>query len=335
MQHAHLDLVLRAVADSCRVARAVQRNLEKVREITKDDRSPVTVADFAVQAVVAMALAEAAPDLPLVGEERADALRGADHRAVLDEVVAAVRTVRPGVDAETVLAAIDRGGHDGSAAAFWTLDPVDGTKGFLRGQQYAIALGLIEGGEVVLGAMGGPNLPVAQDRSLDAADPAGCIYVAARGQGTAEWAGADPSATPRPVRTGPVGTKPIRICESVESAHSNQSDAARIVEAMGGASAPVRLDSQCKYALVARGQADAYLRLPTKKGYVERIWDHAAGSIIASESGAIVSDIEGKPLDFSRGRGLEGNLGVVCAAPDIHPKLIATIARLEIGAPVA
>jgi 3'(2'), 5'-bisphosphate nucleotidase len=86
-----------------------------------------------------------------------------------------------------------------------------------------------------------------------------------------------------------------------------------------------RLDSQCKYAVVARGQADVYLRLPSKKGYVERIWDHAAGSLIASEAGCIVTDIAGNPLDFSHGRGLEANKGVVVAPANLHPRIIAAI----------
>jgi 3'(2'), 5'-bisphosphate nucleotidase len=99
---------------------------------------------------------------------------------------------------------------------------------------------------------------------------------------------------------------------------------------LGAASIPMRLDSQCKYALVARGQADAYLRLPTGKPYVEKIWDHAAGMIIAQEAGAIVTDIAGVPLDFGRGRRLEGNRGVVCAARGLHEPLIHAIERLGI-----
>jgi 3'(2'), 5'-bisphosphate nucleotidase len=93
----------------------------------------------------------------------------------------------------------------------------------------------------------------------------------------------------------------------------------------------VRIDSQCKYAVVARDQADAYLRLPTRKGYVEKIWDHAAGSIIATEAGAIVTDVAGQPLDFTRGTRLEANRGVVCASAGLHADLIAAIQRLGIG----
>ena len=62
------------------------------------------------------------------------------------------------------MAAIDRGNYKGAAhGRHWTLDPIDGTKGFLRGEQYAVCLALIEDGEVVLGVLGCPHLPVSGD----------------------------------------------------------------------------------------------------------------------------------------------------------------------------
>src|SRR5688572_4170354 len=139
-----LPAALQAIHEACRIARSVQRDLGRVRQITKDDKSPVTVADFAVQAVVALALNEALGESPIVGEEHSQALRTAEQRAVLDAVVEAVSQYRPGVSAEQVLRAIDQCDHDASAGSYWTLDPIDGTKGFLRGQQYAIALARID-----------------------------------------------------------------------------------------------------------------------------------------------------------------------------------------------
>jgi hypothetical protein len=62
----------------------------------------------------------------------------------------------------------------------WTLDPIDGTKGFLRGGQYAVCLALIENAQVQLGVMGCPNLLV---DPLNQNGPKGCIFVAVRGQG--------------------------------------------------------------------------------------------------------------------------------------------------------
>ena len=76
---------------------------------------------------------------------------------------------------------IDRGNSKGGKEGrHWALDPIDGTKGFLRGGQYAVCLGLLEKGKVVLGVMGCPNLPV------DPKNPEGekgALFVAVKGQG--------------------------------------------------------------------------------------------------------------------------------------------------------
>jgi 3'(2'), 5'-bisphosphate nucleotidase len=120
----------------------------------------------------------------------------------------------------------------------------------------------------------------------------------------------------------------LRICQSVEKEHSDRDSTAQILGWLGTPSRAAQLDSQAKYAVVARGQADAYLRMPTRKDYVERIWDHAAGSLIAEEAGCRVSDVRGAVLDFGRGRGLEANLGVVCADAGVHERLLAAIRAL-------
>lgn len=62
----------------------------------------------------------------------------------------------------------------------WTLDPIDGTKGFLRGGQYAVCLALVVDSVVQLGVMGCPNLPIS---SSDPDGQKGCLFVAVKGQG--------------------------------------------------------------------------------------------------------------------------------------------------------
>ncbi len=217
---------------------------------------------------------------------------------------------------------------------FWTLDPIDGTKGFLRGQQYAIALARIEGGRVTHGIMGCPNLSVDPQRAVEAADPIGVVFSASDGGGAWQWPtnGTDREGQPIHAKSGPADV--ARICSSVERSHSSQDDQQRVLEHLGLRVEPLRLDSQGKYGIVARGQADAYLRLPTRASYVERIWDHAAGSLIATEAGAVVSDITGATLDFSHGSGLEANRGVVCANRSLHGRLIEALRDLNIASPV-
>lgn len=344
-----LALPLTAIREAAKVCRHVQRDLERIRAMTKDDRSPVTIADFAAQAVVARAL-HAARACNLVAEESADFLREPEHAAHLVATVTALRDsgVWPDADPESVLAAIQTGAGEplppDDDRPWWTLDPVDGTKGFVRGQQYAVALACIRRGRVILGVMACPNLSIDHDANVDAPDPHGTLYIASPDMGVMEWSLARADGRRLEVRTErtPTGGQAARathsvpvLAESVESGHSDQSLSVQImsraVRDLGGEFRVIRLDSQAKYAVVARGQADVYLRLPTRKGYVERIWDHAAGSLIAEQSGCKVTDIRGRSLDFGRGRGLESNLGVVAAPPALHERLIEAIGELGVG----
>ena len=333
-QHRLIPAALEAVCTACAVSRAVQENLETLKQVTKDDRSPVTVADYAVQAIVALSLAEQLKpdDCRIVGEEDASGLRTDEQRVVRQAVLQAVQTWKPHISEEQILDAIDACNHDGHSEGFWALDPIDGTKGFLRGQHYAIALGRIEHGEVVAGVMGCPNLSADQSHPLDINDPEGVVYAASKGAGAWEFAKCEQHAEPMQIVARTFNQdKPIRFCESAERGHSDRGNSGAIIDAIGKEGEPARLDSQCKYALVARGQADGYLRLPTSKEYVEKIWDHAAGMCIATEAGADVSDISGNPLDFSQGYRLEENRGVICATRGLHERIIQSIESLGIG----
>ncbi len=331
-----IDAARDAVLLASLVCRQVQSNLSAIRQITKDDRSPVTIADYAAQAIVATVLTERLGPILLVGEESSTFLRQPEHRPHLEATLAAVQQLWSHWTEDDLLRAIDIGRGDAHHPAFWTLDPIDGTKGFLRNQQYAVCLAYIESGQPTIGAMGCPALPRDFGASVDAADPRGCLYTAARGDGVTEeycTAADDAEGTDRTSLTRPMHEPddPIMICASVEEAHSDQSATARVLAAINAEPEPLRLDSQAKYAVVARGQADAYLRLPTRKGYVERIWDHAAGAVVAQECGCTVSDIHGKPLDFSKGEGLESNTGIVVATPRAHGEIIAAIKALDVS----
>ncbi len=321
---AELRVAVEAVRSASRICRATRERLVSAETLEKKDRSPVTVADFASQAVVCAHLARHLPGDPVVGEEDAAELRaeqGAGVRTAVVERVAA--EVGEGLDAGQVLDWIDRGGAEARAGRYWTLDPIDGTKGFLRGEQYAVALGLIEDGEVVLGVLGCPNLP----RN----GGAGALFTAVRGAGAREHALWDDSdAEGRAISVAQVASAAdARFCESVESGHSNQGESAQIASLLGIRSEPHRIDSQCKYAAVARGDASIYLRMPTRADYREKIWDHAAGKLVVECAGGRVTDANGRPLDFGRGRTLEENRGVVATSGAIHDEVIAAVRRVR------
>jgi 3'(2'), 5'-bisphosphate nucleotidase len=126
----------------------------------------------------------------------------------------------------------------------------------------------------------------------------------------------------------------IQTCESVEAGHSSHDDTARILDALAARA------SRCGWTASASTRWSRAARpmrtsaCPPKPGYVEKIWDHAAGSIVAREAGAVVTDITGAELDFAHGRRLETNRGIICASQAIHHRIIDTIAQLGIAAPV-
>ena len=313
-----LETALDAVRAAARVCRAVQARLVSAETLEKKDKSPVTVADFASQAIVCQRLAAALPDDRVVGEEDSAELRHPDQAELLKAVVREVASeVEGSPAAEAVLGWIDRGGAAADTERYWTLDPIDGTKGFLRGQQYAVALGLIEKGEVVLGVLGCPN--------LQGDEGPGLLFSAVRGRGAREHtlAGAGEG---RKIGVAAVATPAeARFCESVESAHSDQSESAQIAVRLGITQEPFRIDSQCKYAAVGRGDASIYLRMPTRKDYLEKIWDHAAGMLVVEEAGGRVTDVLGRDLDFGKGRTLEDNRGIVATSGAIHDEVIAAV----------
>jgi 3'(2'), 5'-bisphosphate nucleotidase len=319
-----LEAAVVAVRDAADVCQSVQKNLVGAATLEKKDRSPVTVADFASQALVCSSLAEYSKIAEVVGEENAAELREAGAEATREKVVLHLRNARGAeVSTDQALDWIDLGGvdPDDSIERYWTLDPIDGTKGFLRGEQYAIALGLIENGRVVLGVLGCPNLPGPDGKQ-------GCLLTAVRGQGAEvrPLMGSGRDGATRISVSDITSTAAARFCESVESAHSDQEQSADIAAVLEITEDPVRVDSQAKYAIVAQGDAQIYLRLPTSKEYREKIWDHAAGMIVVEEAGGRVTDARGFLLDYGHGRMLENNSGVIATNGPIHEAVLKAVA---------
>ena len=122
------------------------------------------------------------------------------------------------------------------------------------------------------------------------------------------------------------------VCESVVAAHAAHSVQAGIARRLGITAPPYRIDSQCKYAVVARGEASIYLRLPRDTSYREKVWDHAAGAVVVTEAGGRVTDLDGNPLDFSQGRLLANGRGIVCTNGAIHDRVLEAC-RAELSSP--
>ena len=306
LDHPEIGFAVGALKEAAQLAKTIQREMAPAA-LTKEDQSPVTVADFAVQALLGRALEMAFPEDTLVAEEDSATLRSAQQQGIQDQVVESLAHSVPEATSEKVYQWIDRGGKE-SGHRFWALDPIDGTKGFLRGDQYAVALALVVKSEVQIGALACPNLE------------GGSLIIAVRGQGC--W---------RTPLTGPEGFEKLRVsaCEdpaqarllrSFEAEHTNVGQMDALMRAMGVRAQPVLMDSQAKYAVLAEGTGDLLFRLlsPAYPNYREKIWDQAAGSLVIEEAGGRITDLDGKPLDFSVGPLLNQNRGVVASNGHLH-----------------
>ena len=306
-----------AVFRAAQLCQQVQTDMVKADAMEKADRSPVTVADFGSQALICQAIAEAFPEDAIVAEEDSQALQ--ENPQLMQRVTEYVDRFSAGIPStQTVCDWIDRGGGE-VGERFWTLDPIDGTKGFVRGDQYAIVLALLINGEVKLGVLGCPNLA----HNLD--DPQaqrGCLFVAEKDKGT-QMLPLDGQDSERIQ----VSQATHRFAESVESTHSDLDTHAQIAQQIGITEPPIRMDGQGKYGVLARGEASVYIRLPNPAtpDYREYIWDHAAGMIVVEEAGGVVTDVDGRALDFSRGRRMTTNRGILATNGDLHPQLLECI----------
>lgn len=362
-----LDLAVRIVHMACSLCQKVQQSLVSAASghvLAKDDDSPVTIADWSVQATVSWLLSEFLEgwSVSIVAEEDVQTLSKPEAASLLSAVVNTVNEClaeapkyglqcpKKVLGTSQILEAISRcNSTGGPTGRHWVLDPVDGTLGFVRGDQYAVALGLIEDGKLVLGVLGCPNYPMRKEllnynhqcNQIKPTSPPssdiwqkGCVMYASRGTGQAwmqplihgdtkfEWPNSATLLQASPVDDPSLAT----FCEPVEKANSNHLFTEGLASSIGLKNRPMRVHSMVKYAAIARGDAEVYIKF-ARSGYKEKIWDHAAGVVIVEEAGGVVTDAGGRPLDFSRGLYLEGlDRGIVaCSGPILHDKIIGAV----------
>lgn len=314
---------LAAVVLACKVATQVQAALVSEETITKKDNSPVTVGDYTVQALIIHILSTAFPDIPFVAEEDSKTL--AENPEVQQSVLKFVTAHFPSVTSDSLLNIISKGGEALRATTtkrWWTLDPIDGTQGFLRRDQYAIALALMENNKPILGILGCPSLPI---RRHSAQQPVGCILVAVKGQGACIRAIDDEHEDKINVSDKADPQMAVFTESFVSRGYAHELNKG-VTSRLSVKAEPLRIDSQCKYAMVARGDSDIYLRL-SSLDYKECIWDHAAGDIIVQEAGGHVVDFQNKPLDYSKGTKLVNNIGIVCTNKELLAPVLAALPR--------
>ena len=310
--------ILAAVRDAATLCRLVQDNFLSANTKSIGGHSePVTIADYGSQAIICRALQQHYPDDAVVAEESGEqfsALVSAEQRGQILQLLTQV--LRQKVTESALVAWLDFGAGR-SAARTWVIDPIDGTKGFLARRHYAIACGLLLDGQVAEGIVAAPGYNDGEGALFYTR--AGSTYRAplAAGDGTRVTV----SSRQRP--------EDIIAVQSFERAHASKSRMARARELAGlGGARILELDSMEKYALVACGDADLYMRLPREGSrYAHKIWDHAAGVALVQAAGGTVTDLDGGPLDFSQGETLP-NPGMIISNGAHHQRVVKAVRRV-------
>lgn len=319
-KEAAIDACMRAA----KLCDGVQNSIAGSIAVEKSDKSPVTIADYGSQAIVADIISGLFPDDMIVAEEHSSELLSKGEGDITRRLKDAVnKHYKSGAALEDIMEWVDISGKASRDSRKWVLDPIDGTKGFLRNEQYAIALALMVEGRIEIGVLACPKLNYNEKAC-------GSIFFAARGEGAFQMplfingAKRQIHVTKFPSGSG------IKFTESVEIEHTNHELHRILSDKLGINKESVRMDSQAKYGVVARGDASLYLRLQSKDHpeYKQKIWDHAAGVVIVEEAGGRVTDSFGQTLDFNCGLTLKNNTGVIATNGACHDAVVDCVRSL-------
>ncbi|WP_119065299.1 inositol monophosphatase family protein [Aggregatilinea lenta] len=289
----------------------------------KSGHEPVTIADYASQALILHALASNFEDDAVLAEEHAEEFELLLSEPQRQLVQRYVEDALGGyVFAEDISAYLDFGRRR-TAERLWVVDPIDGTKGFVAERHYCVAISLLIAGEPVLGVLASPGFY--SDQADPPADP-GALTYALRGGGAYQEALYGGEREPIRVSATHDPQRAV-VLASYEGKHTDIDRIRRTEAALGrGPDAPIkRLDSQDKHAMIANGMGDIYLRMVPDPLYQEKLWDHAAGYAIVTEAGGQVTDLLGQPLDFSAGPIFARNRGVLVTNGTLHTRTLDAI----------
>ncbi len=312
-----LQPIFTAVRQAALLCRSVQEHHLVSSE--KAGHEPVTIADYGSQAILGRAISQFFPDDGVIAEEQGGQFVELVAEAEQQEVIRLLSQIL-GIEVRKadVVRWLDHG-HGRETERLWVIDPIDGTKGFLALRSYVIAAGILVDRKPTGGVIGAPAYPTA--------DHGGLLFHAQDG-----------AAFMQPLSGGLVQpikvsdrTEPsqVRALESFEKSHANHDRMAQVREAAGlGAAELTRIDSMEKYARIAAGDAELYLRLPRLNSTRPfMLWDHAAGVALVQSAGGMATDIDGSPLDFSQGRSLV-NKGIIVSNGHIHQQVLAGVQKV-------
>lgn len=220
---------------------------------------------------------------------------------------------------------------------YWTVDPIDGTKGFLRGDQYCVCIAMIdaETEKPVISALACPNLSLICGRENEKGLM--MVSIASVGNFYCKIGEGIDSLRPIPKVTLHTNLNDAIFTGAFVSSHTNPLEIDGIKSSFDNEIPVIRMDSQCKYGLLSLGLAHVYFRRHTSKDpdarkdwkcdYIEAIWDNAPGYLFVKESGGQVTDFNGNDLKFPPEKHFTIIGGILASmlTPKLHEKVISIV----------
>ena len=344
-----LKIAFGALQNAARLSQSIVQSQDK-GVIEKEDLSPVTVADFAIQALLTATFKNAFPHDNFVGEEDASAMR--DNPTLLDTVWELLSRVANDEESallckvpstkEEMCDLVDECGSTvpGGAGSgrTWVFDPIDGTKTYIRGELYAINIGLLIDGVQTLGVVGCPNMSMdvqapLRNEGVDKTGEGGILF-AVRGEGAfarpmqGETHRVEPTRLPRhsPEKEAPDERIRFVTCSTiVDSALPGIHDLISSKLEVGSPSCDL-VPWVLRWATLALNLGNTTVWVYKRPDRRAKVWDHAGAMLLFEETGGKITDVQGKKIDLTAGRKLVANLGFVAARGEaLHARVLKTV----------
>jgi len=273
--------------------------------IKKDD-SPVTLADFASQIFIISSIKKYFPEDQIIAEEESSVFIDSDAENIIKKCYTSLKITFEKNLKETL-------NYRGSSSKRqWTVDPIDGTKGFQKGLAYAIGMGFMVQAEPTICAIGVPNY---KNTTLS-------IFSAEKNHG-AKVSFGDQNFTKIRV-SNKKEIKKFRICHSLRYNKPWVLDFARSL----GITNFVPLDSMAKLCMVADGSSELYIKpMNMLRSFT---WDFLPGELLVKEAGGMITDIKGNPIQYVDDKCKITAPGLIASNGIRHEELLSALKSNEI-----
>ncbi len=271
----------------------------------KEDKSPITLADYASQLFIVKKLKEKFPNDQIIAEESYNSHININVQKIIKMCY---RSLELDLieDIERILNY--RGPY---SPRQWTVDPIDGTKGFQKNLSYAIGIGFMNNSELIAAAIGVPNYN----------EKGRALFIAEKNQGARVSYGEEDFI--------PINVSDKKNIKKAKMCHSLHYDEPWVMEfaEIVGISNYIQMDSMAKFCMVADGTADLYIKPMNENRSFS--WDFLPGVLIVNEAGGIVSDLKGNNIKFNNEKCIISAPGLVASNGILHEEILKYLKGID------